>query len=209
MNGTLPAGDRGYRSGDSGRQSGSPWTVFGAVGLVCGITYTPERGTPPSGNPAAPNEQVGGESGPNRIGALRIFAFGRRDRQTQLLSHGPGQEAADRMCLPASGLHQFRKSGAVRPFQQIEDLGSLASVPRRTILFGSFGRLLPGLAFLAVLAFLAATWARVGATRAFLPGFGFSVPAAWAAPISTVVDIIWSPWAVTTAITTSITLITS
>ena len=138
MTGTLPAGDRGYRSGDSGRQSGSPWTVFGAVGLVCGITYTPERGTPPGGNPAAPNEQVGGESGPNRIGALRIFAFGRRDRQTQLLSHGPGQEAADRMCLAASGLHQFRKSGAVRPFQQIEDLGSLASVPRRTILFGSF-----------------------------------------------------------------------
>ena len=142
MNGTLPSGDRGYRGGDSVWQSGSPWTVFGTVGLVCGITHSPQRVTPPGGNPAARNGQDGRESGPNRIGALRIFAFGRHDRQSHLLAHGPGQEAADRMSLPARGLHQLRKGGAVRPFQQIEDLGGLASVPRRTLLLGGFGRLL-------------------------------------------------------------------
>jgi hypothetical protein len=52
------------------------------------------------------------------------------------------------------------------------------------------GAFLAGLAFLVAFTFLGAPWARVGATRAFVPGFGFSVPAAWAAPVSSVVDVI-------------------
>jgi hypothetical protein len=38
MNRSLPAGDRGRRSPDSGRTSGSAGIVLSIVGLVCGVT---------------------------------------------------------------------------------------------------------------------------------------------------------------------------
>jgi hypothetical protein len=41
-----------------------------------------------------------------------------------------------------------------------------------------------------------------------LPGFGFPAPVAWAVVFSSVLNVVMhSPWAVITAITTSITLV--
>jgi hypothetical protein len=72
---------------------------------------------------------------------------------------------------------------------------------------GCFAARLPGLPLVALwadLLFAGATWARRGAIRAFLVGFGCSlVGAAGAAPVSSVVDVfIYSPLAVITAVTT-------
>src|SRR5712691_9690119 len=67
---------------------------------------------------------------------------------------------------------------------------------------GALPLFLAGLAFRADLAFAGATWARRGATRAFLEGFGCSPVAAvaWAVPFSSVIDvfILHSPSAVIT-----------
>ena len=66
----------------------------------------------------------------DRVGALPVLALGGRDGQPHLLAHGPGQEAADGMRLPAGGFHQFLGGDAARPLQQVQDLGGLAAVAR-------------------------------------------------------------------------------
>src|SRR6266851_3435586 len=69
----------------------------------------------------------------DRVGALSVLALGGGDDQPPFLAYRAGQEAADRMRKPACGFHQFLRSGAAGPFQQVEDLGGLAAVA------GSFG----------------------------------------------------------------------
>ena len=72
----------------------------------------------------------------------------------------------------------FISSARVAPSGRFSKSRTLAALlPSRAApsFLAALGAFFAGLAFLAVFAFLAATWARVGATRAFLPGFGFSV----------------------------------
>src|ERR1700722_10812339 len=74
-------------------------------------------------------------------------------------------------------------------------------------LFAALGAFLAGVAFLADLPLVFATWAPCGATRAFLVAFGFSpVACAWAVPVSSAIDVfMFSLSAVITAVTTWIT----
>src|ERR1035437_1806749 len=72
------------------------------------------------------------------VPALPVRALGGRDRQLQLLADGSGEEAPERMRLPAGGLHQFLQGGAVGAFEQVQDLGGLAALAD-TFSFGRFG----------------------------------------------------------------------
>jgi hypothetical protein len=75
--------------------------------------------------------------------------------------------------------------------------------------FAPLGALLEGVAFFADLAFFFATLALCGATRAFLVALGSSATAAGTVPVSVVDVMMFSPCAVITAITTSITPVRS
>jgi hypothetical protein len=83
------------------------------------------------------------------VGSLSVVALGGDNGQSHFFAHCAGQEAANRMRQPAGGFHQFFRSRAARPFQQVEDFGSLAAI---TCNFGlgnldlaaSFGRFLGG-----------------------------------------------------------------
>src|SRR2546423_1511552 len=90
-----------------------------------------QQKTPPGANPAARKGRQKGRSGFDGIGTLSVFALGGYNRQPQLLPDGPGQEAADRMCLPACGFHEFGQGGPVLALKQGQDLGLLATVARR------------------------------------------------------------------------------
>src|ERR1035441_8125291 len=72
------------------------------------------------------------------VAALPVLALGGRDRQPQLLADGSGEEAPERMRLPAGGLHQFLQGGAVGAFEQVQDLGGLAALAD-TLSFGRCG----------------------------------------------------------------------
>jgi len=152
-----------------------------------------EKGTPPSGNPAARGRRDGSASAFDGVGALAVFALGGNDGQAHLLADGPRQEPANAVRLPASGLHQFLSRNAAVPLQQVQDLRGLAAVAGAFGLFrgfGRFGRFLGGGAFLPGFAFLGATFARCAPARAFLPGFSLAV---WVAAVSSLIMLV-SPW---------------
>src|SRR5216684_7843280 len=113
-----------------------------------------QRETPPGANPAARWRRDWGYSGFDRIGALPVLALGGSDRQAHLLAQGAADEATDAVGLPTRSLHDCGKRGALRPFQQFEDLLRLAAFAGATRLFAALGRflgragLLPGLALL-------------------------------------------------------------
>jgi hypothetical protein len=94
-------------------------------------------------------------------------------RRSRRRSHHRGRNA------PASPSPSSVPSGdAVRPLQQVEHLGLLPSRAATALFwlggsfFGPLGAFFAGLAFFPDLAFEGATWARCGATRAFLVSFG-------------------------------------
>lgn len=86
-------------------------------------------------------------NGPDRrdfygVGALPFLALGGCDRQTHFLTHGAGQEPANRMRLPAGRFRQFLQRDTVGPLQEVEHLGGFAAVTRDARLFYGLGRFL-------------------------------------------------------------------
>src|ERR1017187_2786122 len=75
------------------------------------------------------------------VAALPVRALGGRDRQPQLLADGSGEEAPERMRLPAGGLHQVLQGGAVGALEQVQDLGGLAALADTLGRLGSRGAL--------------------------------------------------------------------
>ena len=88
MNPTLPPRDRLDRGRASCWQSRRRGTVPGAVRLVGGAAYPPERQTPPGRSPAARCDRSGKRSGFDRVGALAVLALRGGDRQAHFLSDG-------------------------------------------------------------------------------------------------------------------------
>ncbi len=121
MNRTLPPGDRGHRSGDSHGSHRSAGALPGAIGLVSGVTHSPERATPPGWNPAARRNWRPYKSAFDRIAALAVLPLRGNNGQAHFLTNGSRKEAAQRMRLPASGFEQLLSTGSARPFQQFED----------------------------------------------------------------------------------------
>src|ERR1700677_4316587 len=106
MNGAMPPGDCGDRSGALGAQFRRFRTVPGTRGLVGRVEHPRRRETSPSTYPAARMNEISGDSGFYRVAPLAILALCRRDGQTQLLPHSARQETAYGMRLPAGGLLQ-------------------------------------------------------------------------------------------------------
>src|ERR1700722_4453828 len=135
MNRTLPPGDCGHRSGDSHGSHRSAGALPGAIGLVSGVTHSPERATPPGWNPAARRNWRPYKSAFDRIAALAVLPLGGRNRQAHLLADGPGKESAQGMRLPAGRFEQFLCGRPAWPLQQVKDCGcftALADVVSRT-----------------------------------------------------------------------------
>lgn len=140
------------------------------------------------------------------IGAVPVVAFRRGYRQAQFLAYGPGQEAADRVRLPAARFLQFFTRCPAGPLQQVQDLGGLAAVPDVGLadlgFFAPFGAFLARLVLVANLDPPDATLARRAPGLALFVTFGTA--AALAAGVSgcSVLAIMFSPLAVITALTT-------
>ena len=145
MNGSLPSRNRRNRSGAACGQFRHPGFVLGAVRLVSGVAHS-RSGT-------ETRKAAGADSGGcrkrarfgsifNRIGARAVFPLHRYHGESHLLRNRPGQEAAHRMPLPASGLHQLLAGDPAGPFQQSQDLRSLAALAGTLRLRRGFRRLL-------------------------------------------------------------------
>src|ERR1700724_1857254 len=78
-------------------------------------------------------------SGLDGVAALPVSGPGGSDRQAHLLAQGAGDEAPDRMRVPAGCLHDLLQAGPTRPLQQIEDLPGLAALTRNVALGRRFG----------------------------------------------------------------------
>ena len=81
------------------------------------------------------------DSARDRIDPLFALGFGGGDNKAQLLRDGPGQEAPNRMRLPAGNFDQFLGGCALRTLEQIENLRRLATVTGGAGLLGAFGRI--------------------------------------------------------------------
>jgi hypothetical protein len=114
--------------GTTGGQSRRRGSMPSVVGLVGGVVYPPERGTPPGGNPAARGGRTAGGSGLDGVSALAAITLGRRNGQSHLLPDRPRQEPTNRMRQPARGLHEFLRGDPAGPLEQIQDLGGLAAI---------------------------------------------------------------------------------
>ena len=182
MNGTLPAGDCGYRGGDPRRQSRPARIMRGPEGLECGTPHPSKRGTPPGWYPAAQSEKDGRELGIDGIGTFPALSLGRSDSEAQLLADGAREKAAHTMRLPAGGLHQFGQRGSVGPLQQIEDCRGFTAFPGLARLFRGFGGFLYGAGLLGRPPLLGRNVRAVCANTGLLLGLRFS--AAWAVPVS-------------------------
>jgi len=126
---TLPSRNRRNRSGTARGQSRGHGVAARVCGLALRTSLTPKRGTPPGGYPAARCWRTRRASSFDGIGALPVLALGGRYGQPHLLAHGPRQEPAHRMRLPARFLHQFLQRRPVLALQQVEDRAGFAAVP--------------------------------------------------------------------------------
>jgi len=102
----------------------------GKLPLVCSRlpkahSAVTQRQPPPGSNPAARCERR--KSGFQGVDPLAVLALGGRDRQPHLFPQRAGDEAAQRMRLPAGGLEQLFRARSAGPPQQVEDLGGLAA----------------------------------------------------------------------------------
>src|SRR5258708_11258172 len=88
------------------------------------------------------SESISGDSGLQRVVALSVLAPHRRDGEAHLLPQRAGQEATNRVGLPAGGFHDFFKGGSVRPFQQVQNFGCLAPLACASGLLAGLGPLL-------------------------------------------------------------------
>jgi hypothetical protein len=104
------------------------------------------------------------------------------------------------MRLPAGRFHQLLSRNTAWPLEQVEDLGGLAAVAGGPRFLAPLGAFFAGVAFLADLVRLFATWTPRGARVAFLAAFGSSAAGAGAVPVSGV-DVMMSPLAVITVMT--------
>jgi hypothetical protein len=80
-------------------------------------------------------------------GALAILRLGGYDCEPELLTHGPRQESAHGVRLPARSFDQFRQRGSIGPLQQVQDFGCLTAIAAADSILSRFGRFLgcPGL----------------------------------------------------------------
>ena len=191
MNRTLLSRDSGNRAGDPHRPSRFGRAVPSAFRLARRDQHPPERETPPGGSPAARHGRNCDRSGLDRIAALAVLAFRRRHGQAHLLADGPGQEATDRMRLPAGGLHQLFGCDASRSLQQFQNAVRFAALARTGAFLGlrtflGLGRFLSRTGLLPRLAFFGATWARRAPALAFFFAFGSS---AWTTVTASVVSL--------------------
>src|SRR6266404_9199262 len=85
------------------------------------------------GTPAAERNEALWASAFDGVRTLAVLGLGGRYGQPHLLAHCTGQEATNRMRLPASGFHQLLRCGTARPFEQVQDVGGFAP------LAGAFG----------------------------------------------------------------------
>ena len=109
-----------------------------------------------------------------RIATHAGFGLRRCDVQSHLPSQNPGNKPAHRVCLPSSGSHQIGPCSSAGPLQQIEKLGSFASLARGAGIFDRLRRLLALVRFLgwdSLFGRLCPRWRHVGRssrdTRAF------------------------------------------
>jgi hypothetical protein len=137
------------------------------------------------------------------VSALPVLALGGGNDETHFLADGAGQETAHGMGLPARSFQKFLHADPLRPFQQIEDLGRLASIADRTGLLRAFGRLRGCFRLAGRLRLLGRNVRALSDNTGPWRAPGSSMGAATASMINLV--ICDSPWVIT-AITTSITL---
>lgn len=214
MNRELPPGDRGNRSSDSGWQSRPPGSVPGTRGLVRRAKDPPKGATPPGTSPAAREGQNKRDSGFERVGSFFVLAFCGRERQTHFLANRSGQEPTAALGLPGGCFHQFGERGAVRPLQSSRTFSVLVPSREPDSFLAALAAFVPLVAFLAGVAILpdlplpGATRIFRGAVLGVLVGSGSRVVAAWRACSSAFgIVIVNSPYAVITAVRTSIALV--
>jgi len=104
------------------------------------LTRGTDKEKPPRRNPGGMKEPNRWASAFDRVAALFVLGLGGGDRQPHLLAQGAGEEAPDRMCLPAGGFPEFLQGGAAGAPQQVEDLGGLAARPGAGCFLGRLGR---------------------------------------------------------------------
>ena len=165
-------------------------------------TQAARRETPPSTIPAAHFGANTSGSGLDRVAALPILALGGRDRQPHLLANRAGEEPAHGMRLPAGRFNQLLRSDASRLPQQIQDLVGLAARAGGLSFLSAFGRFLGGSGLLGRFALRLRHVAALLRARAFLLALGWvSAAGAGEVAVSSAVEIMFSPSAVITAVT--------
>jgi hypothetical protein len=113
MNRTLPPGDRGHRGPDSRWASGLAGAMPRLGGLVGGVAAAGRSDGPKTRKARRSRSRAGRGAGEawlavERVEPLAIALF-RLQLQAHLLTHRPGQESANRVRLPAGGLHGIDK----------------------------------------------------------------------------------------------------
>ena len=68
-------------------------------------------------------------AGDDAIDAVRSLLLLGLESETELLAHDTGKEAAHRVLLPASRLHNGRNRNALRPAQHADDFGLFGICP--------------------------------------------------------------------------------
>ena len=176
-----------------------------------------DKEKPPRKNPGGHKNPIGWASVLERIAALAVRDFGRRDFQAHLPAQHARNKSPYRVSLPAGGFHEICAGGATGALQQVQELGSFAALAaaggllaRLDRLCGLVGFLCPGGLF-GRLALRRRDVARVCAhtrlfCRSWLPnGALTSILVAF----SGTSFILISPLAAITATITSITLVAS
>ena len=152
---------------------------------------SPERATPPGESRRRDVIGIGKASALHGVRALPVLALDGLNRP-HFLADRAGQEPAHGMRLPPRRLHQRLGGHAAGPFQQVQDLGGLATLASFGL--GGLGLGLAFCAFLEGVANLALAGASLGArlrTLAFVVGLGGSLGAgAGAVRVSSVGDVI-------------------
>src|ERR1035437_10524799 len=138
MNRALPPRDRGDRSADLLGPSGFGGTVSRACGLVCGITDSPKRKTPPGRTRRREGTAMVSGLSRNPVATLLFVAAEGLDLQSELLDQSPTDEPANGVALPIRRFHNLRERRALRTAQQVDHFGFFAA------LAGDVGRFLRG-----------------------------------------------------------------
>ena len=99
-----------------------------------------DKEKPPRRNPDGREIVRNGVSAFDGVATSAVVSLGRGDVEAHLLAQDPGQEAADRVGLPAGGFHEFLPAGSARPSQQVENLGGFTALSGSGGLFARLRR---------------------------------------------------------------------